>query len=198
MTNNLILLWLAAFPLMGSPGPATISLAGVGTAYGFRKGRSYLLGIIAGTFGVLIVVASGVSVLVQLIPGAIPVLTVIAALYIVYLAWNIATAPVGTLIADNQGSPTFPSGLFLSLANPKAFAAIGAVYSGHSLVENNVFADSLSKIVALFLVIVCVNTAWLAFGASLSRFLSGPNTGRLANIGFALLLIVSVGFALFT
>ena len=44
MANDLILLWLAAFPLMGSPGPATMSLAAIGAAFGWRRGLCYLSG----------------------------------------------------------------------------------------------------------------------------------------------------------
>jgi len=61
MTGKLILLWLAAFPLMGSPSPATISLAGIGTAYGFRNGVAYLIGIVLGTFSVLVMVGKLVN-----------------------------------------------------------------------------------------------------------------------------------------
>ena len=49
MTSDLALLWLAAFPLMGSPGPATLSLAAMGAAYGGRRSLSYLAGINAMT-----------------------------------------------------------------------------------------------------------------------------------------------------
>ena len=34
--RDLIFLLLAALPLMGSPGPATLSLASLGAAFGFR------------------------------------------------------------------------------------------------------------------------------------------------------------------
>ena len=56
--NNLLLLWLAALVLMGSPGPATVSLAGVGVAFGVRRGVPYLGGIMLGTFGVLVMIAT--------------------------------------------------------------------------------------------------------------------------------------------
>ncbi len=46
--ENLLLLWLAALPLMGSPGPATISLAATGSAFGIRPGLGYLSGILKG------------------------------------------------------------------------------------------------------------------------------------------------------
>ena len=137
MTNNLMLLWLAAFPLMGSPGPATISLAGIGTAFGFRQGIAYLLGIILGTVGVLVMIATGVTALLLAIPALVTILTIAAAAYIVYLAWKIAFAPVGVTKATAEQVPSFATGLILALANPKAFAAIGAVYSSHTIVEGN-------------------------------------------------------------
>ena len=71
MANALILLWLAAFPLMGSPGPATLSLAGIGTAFGFRRGVPYLLGIVAGTTVVLMMIATGVTALILADPRRI-------------------------------------------------------------------------------------------------------------------------------
>ncbi|MBX2837942.1 MAG: LysE family transporter [Gammaproteobacteria bacterium] len=183
---------------MGSPGPATISLAGIGTGFGFRKGVPYLLGIILGTVGVLILIATGVSALVLAIPAFITGLTVLATLYILYLAWKIATAPV---LASNKATSTAPSlmsGFFLAIANPKAFAAIGAVYTSHTLINGDIFADSLIKILALAVVIVIVNSAWLLLGSSFSRVLSNEKQGRIANIVFGIMLLVSVALALVT
>lgn len=196
MINDVMLLWLAAFPLMGSPGPATISLAGIGTAFGFRQGMAYLSGIILGTVGVLVMIATGVTALLLAMPTFVTVLTVAAAVYIVYLAWKIASAPVGVTDITTKQVPSFPAGLILALANPKAFAAIGAVYSSHTIIEDNLIGDSAVKIITLTLVIIIVNTVWLAFGSSFSHILTDARLGRIANIIFAVLLIVSVAFAL--
>ena len=198
MADNLALLWLAAFPLMGSPGPATMSLAGIGTAFGFRQGGPYLFGIIVGTIGVLLLIATGATALILAQPLLVKALTVVAAIYILYLAWKIATAPVGTGSVLAESAPAAFSGLMLALANPKAFAAIGAVYAGHTLFKDDLFADTVAKIVALAFVIVVVNAAWLAFGAMFSRVLNHPRYGRIANITFATMLVASVGFTLFS
>ena len=196
MANELILLWLAAFPLMGSPGPATMSLAGLGTAFGFRPSLGYLMGIIAGTMAVLIMIATGVTALVLAQPLLLTALTILAGVYILYLAWKIVTAPVGSCVVRPDQAPTFIPGFTLAIANPKAFAAIGAVYAGHTLVDDNLTVDAVYKLVALTLVIVVVNTAWLAFGAVFSRVLTNPVAGRAANVLFATLLVVSVVWAL--
>ncbi|MDQ0325858.1 threonine/homoserine/homoserine lactone efflux protein [Rhodopseudomonas julia] len=196
MANELLLLWLAAFPLMGSPGPATMSLAGLGMAFGFRSSLSYLVGIIAGTTGVLLMIATGVTTLILAQPVFLTALTILAGIYILYLAWKIATAPVGPLAPRSEQAPAFVPGFSLAIANPKAFAAIGAVYAGHTVVADDLTADAVYKLAALALVIVIVNTAWLAFGAIFSRILTNPAIGRAVNVLFAVMLVTSVAFAL--
>ena len=47
-------LLLISLAVMGSPGPATISLVAVGSVFGVRHSLEYLIGIIAGTTVVLV------------------------------------------------------------------------------------------------------------------------------------------------
>ncbi len=165
-------------------------------AFGFRQGLGYLCGVILGTNGVLLLIATGVTALVLAQPLLISAITIFAAVYILYLAWKIATAPVGAKEIAVQAAPSTVPGLVLALANPKAFAAIGAVYAGRRLIEESLLYDTLAKVVALTFVIVVVNTAWLLFGSVFSNLLNHPRLGRLANITFAIMLVASVGFAL--
>jgi len=109
------------------------------------------------------------------------VVTALAAAYILYLAYRIATAPVGVRESD-ASAPAFKSGFLLAIANPKAFAAIGAVYSGNVVIENGIIA--------------VVNYLWLAGGNAFSSVLKNPRSSRIVNIVFALLLVASVGLAL--
>ncbi len=194
--NELLLLWLAALVLMGSPGPATVSLAGVGAAFGVRNGVPYLGGVMLGTFGVLVMIATGVTGLILAVPGAAVVLTVIAVAYILYLAWKIASAPALAGSSGGAVAPAFASGFALAIANPKAFAAIGAAFVSHTLVSGTHLGDALAKVAALSVMIVVVNTAWLGFGASFATLLRTPRVARIANLTFAVLLVASVGMAL--
>jgi len=192
LTANLMLLWLAAVPLIGSPGPATMSLAAIGAAYGARAGLQYLAGIIAGTFSVLLMIATGVTGVILAVPALIWMITVVAAAYILFLAYRIATAPVMAADRPADRAPAFSGGFFLAIANPKAFAAIGAAFSGNRLLENALVFDAVGKILALLAVIVVVNPAWLMFGSVFARVLRNPRSGRVANILFAGLLVLSV------
>lgn len=195
MLTNLALLWLAALPLMGSPGPATLSTAAVGAGFGARRGLPWLAGIVAGTAVVLGLIATGVTAAVLAVPTLKTAITVAAACYILYLAWRIATAPPLAQGGAAARAPAFPGGFLLAVANPKAFAAIGAVYAGHSVVPDNLAADTVVKIAALVPVIVLVNAVWLVFGTLVAKTLHDPTKSRIANITFAVLLVASVALA---
>ncbi len=192
MIENLIVLLLTALPLMGSPGPATLSSAAVGSAYGAARGVPYVAGICAGTTTVLLIVATGVTGVVFAVPGALPVITVAAAAYILYLAWKIATAPPLASRGEAGKAPSFIPGYLLAIANPKAYAAIGAVFSSVTVIETDLTTDAVVKFVALSILVVIINNTWMLFGAAFARYLSSPRLGRAINITFAVLLVVSV------
>ena len=187
---------LAAIALAGSPGPATLSLAAAGAAFGAPRVAGYFAGILLGMVGVMAIVASGVVGLVLAVPGATPVVTAAAALYFVWLAWRIATAPPLTDDAGDRRPPSFMGGLGLSLINPKGYAAMAALFSGFVMLRQSVALDVAVKIALLTGLIAAVNITWLLTGALLTRFFRDPRTNRIVNVTFAILLLVSVGLAL--
>ncbi len=196
MGENLALLLATAIPLMGSPGPATLSLAALGSAFGWRASLPYLGGIVLGTSVVLGVVASGVSGLLLASPTAVTLVAAAGSIYILYLAWRIATAPP---LAAGHGSgraPSLAGGLLLGMANPKAYAAIGAVYSSRTLVADDLLADGIGKVTVLFVTLVVVNSLWLLFGSLFASFLADARLSRLVNLCLAALLVLSVVAAL--
>ena len=86
-------------------------------------------------------------------------------------------------------------GLLLAIANPKAFAAIGAAYASVVIVPDRLGLDASAKLAALFGVILIVNSSLLVLGAFLARLLRHPRCGRAINLLFALLLVLSVVMA---
>jgi threonine/homoserine/homoserine lactone efflux protein len=187
---------LAAVALAGSPGPATLSLAASGAAFGVRRVAGYLVGIGVGMVAVMAITASGVVGLMMAVPGMAPVVTITAAAYFLWLAWRIATAP--PLIEGNaqRRPPSFGAGFTLSLINPKGYAAMAALFSGFVLLRDRVTADAAVKIAVLTAVITVVNVLWLMSGAALTRFFRDPRTNRIVNVAFAVLLLASVALAL--
>src|SRR5262249_31326866 len=149
----------SAAALMASPGPATLSVAATSAAYGFRRSLPYVTGINLGTIFVLLAMALGASTLLYALPGiALPV-SIAASLYILYLAYRIATAPPLT-VKSNGLSPGVMPGLLLAMANPKAYLAIGAVYSKTVLTPSSAVSDALLKCVILSAAIIIIHMVW--------------------------------------
>jgi threonine/homoserine/homoserine lactone efflux protein len=187
---------LAGLALAGSPGPNTLSLAATGAAFGVRRGLVYLIGLTAGMVAVMGIAATGMIGLLMTVPGAAPAVTIIVATYFLYLAFRIATA---SPLSDDSGQrrqPSLAAGLFLSLVNPKGYAAMAAMYSGFTLKPDDLWLDAAAKTIVLTTIIVAVNLAWLVAGAALTRLFRDPRTNRIVNVAFAVLLLLSVAFAL--
>lgn len=188
---------LAALALAGSPGPATLSLAAAGAAFGARRSLGYMAGLVAGMVLVMAIAATGVTGVLLALPGATPVVIGAAAAYFTYLAFRIATAPPLTDDSGGGRQPSFLSGVFLSLVNPKGYAAMAALFSGFVLVRERLELDAALKTIVLLAIIAAVNAAWLFAGAALTRLFREPRANRAINLTFAILLIASVAAALF-
>lgn len=185
---------LAGLALAGSPGPATLSLAATGAAFGGRRGLGYMAGIIIGMLGVIAIVAGGLARLVLAWPGIGPIVITLSALYFLYLAYRIAMAPPLADKAGQGAAPNFAAGLLLSLINPKGYAAMAALFSGFVLADEQI-RDLGLKVATLLAVMVGVNLAWLYAGAAMTRLFREPRTNRAINVAFAVLLVASVALA---
>jgi threonine/homoserine/homoserine lactone efflux protein len=180
-------LLLASLLIMGSPGPATISLTAAGSAYGLRRSLGYLAGIVVGTALVLLAVATGITAALLAIPAMRPVLIAISAAYILWLAFKVATAPA-LAAGPAAGSPSFAGGALLGVANPKAWVAIAAVFASARL-AGAAATDAAEKVVLLSGMIVVINAAWLLVGASLAPALRDPRRARVVNVVLATALV---------
>jgi threonine/homoserine/homoserine lactone efflux protein len=187
---------LAGLALAGSPGPATLSLAATGAAFGAWRGVGYMTGVNLGMVAVMGITASGVVGLLLALPGATPIVLTLSAGYFAYLAFRIATAPPLAEAGGQNRQPSFAGGLFLSLVNPKGYAAMAGLFSSFVLIRERLALDVAAKIVVLAVIIAAVNIAWLVAGAVLTRFFRDPRTNRIVNVCFAVMLIASVAAAL--
>ncbi len=192
--DAIVSLVLASAALMGSPGPATISVAAVASAYGVRRSLGYVLGLVAGTSVVLVCVATGVTAALLAVPALEVALIAGAAAYILWLAYRIATAPS---LADQQlaaGAPSSAGAVLLAVANPKAWVAIAAVFTTARLADGAT-ADAVAKTAVLGAMIVVIMVGWLLAGASLSSLLREARRARAVNVTLATALVVTTVLA---
>ncbi|MGI9318984.1 MAG: LysE family translocator [bacterium] len=179
-----------------SPGPATLSMAAVGSAFGFTRGVPYLMGCASGLIMVMIAVAIGLAQLVEVFPGIGYAAGLLGVGYIFFLAYRIATQDPGTSKLNSPGSPGFLAGIIVSLSNPKGWAVMGALFSSLGPINNVITSNVLIRISILCAITVLGNLAWTMLGDRLSSVVTDPARGRMINRMFALLLVVSVIWAL--
>ena len=184
---------LAMFAFVSSitPGPNNTMLMASGANFGFRATVPHLAGVALGFVFMLLAVGLGLGGVFLAFPWLHDVLAVVGGLYMLWLAWKIATAK-GLGGGDGQGKPqTFWQAAAFQWVNPKAWAKALTAVTAYAPRENyslNIFVVSL-----VFLSIngPCV-AIWTGFGVGLRRFLDRPAVLKAFNVTMAVLLLVSL------
>ena len=189
--GTLVLISLA---IMGSPGPATISLIAAGSVRGVRRSFPYLFGIIVGTTLVLVAVATGITAALLAVPAIGSVLIWISVAYVLWLAYQIATAPPLSKLTGASNAFSFMGGAILGIANPKAWVAIAAVFASVHLADAPT-NDAAAKIVVLTVMIIAICATWLVAGRSIAPLLRDPRRARLVNAALAVGLVGATALA---
>jgi threonine/homoserine/homoserine lactone efflux protein len=194
LAENLSAFVIAAFALTGSPGPATLGLSAAAAAFGLRRCLGLAAGIIVGVLLVFAAAAAGLTGLILAQPLLGPLVKGASVLYMLWLAWSIATAPPLAEGAPGD-APSFWGGMFLGVGNPKAYAAMAALSSGFVLAAPP-RADAFLKAGILLAVMIVVDLAWLLAGSTLARTMRSPAWSRAINVIFAVSLLASVAVGL--
>jgi len=175
-----------------TPGPNNAMLMTTGLNFGFRRGLPHLLGVSIGFAVMALAVGLGLGALFLAYPAVYLVLKYAGAAYLLYLAWQIATA--GPIDEDGKASGrpiTFLAAAAFQWLNPKGWVmAVGAVsaYAGVARFPFNVLL-----IAFLFGGLGVLSSAtWLGFGSALQRLFTNPRAVRAVNIAMALLLVASL------
>src|SRR5258708_107511 len=187
---------LEAVAVMGTPGPSTMAVMATAASFGVPPPLGLLSAAIAGPFALLLAVAAGVGALLISIQGLGFLLTLASAVYILYLALKIATAPPLSKQTADAAAPSLAAGFLLAIANPKAWFAIAAVFTGSTLLESSRGLDALLKAAVLAVMIVFIHLCWLLGGVSLAGFLRDPPRSRIVNVVFGLILVGTTVLAL--
>lgn len=119
----------------GSPGPATLSIAGTSMDYGRKAGLIFALGILAGSASLGLAAASGMSAVMLANAWVFEVLRYFGAAYLLYLAskaLSSAMRPNSAMLTKSHGGTgarIFSRGLLIHLTNPKAILTWGSIYA---------------------------------------------------------------------
>lgn len=197
MTEAVLLLCGATLAVLGSPGPAPVALAATGASFGPRRGLRFLVGILIGLAGVAVLTALGVAALLRRDGPLAAILLSLSLGYFVYVAYKIARAPLD--VGDGTASsaaPTARDGLVLNLTNPKAYAAIAALYAGFGLPLSPAWVSVVLTGGLVLLIGAIIDAAWLIGGGALAPLFANPRVGRPLRIAMAALMLLAVGASL--
>jgi len=135
ITTGFVAIWIAWLMAGGSPGPATMGIAGTAMNEGRRAGLAFALGICAGSAAWGIAAALGLSAIML---ANVWVFEVIRYIGVTYLGWLAFKALRRALTSDEValGNPVtgsyrtiFAKGAAIHLTNPKAILSWGSIYA---------------------------------------------------------------------
>ena len=182
-TANLVLFALAATVLLGSPGPGIAALISVGRRKGLVGGLRFYGGLQVGLATAAAIAAAGLFSAVQALPFAQRALAIVATAYLLFLAWQIATAPVGDP-EDAKASDlaeTALGGALLGVTNPKAYIAFASLMAAYPIVRQRQTLDLGIKWLVCVVVMVVVDLAWLGLGVAVGKARLSPGAERAMN-----------------
>ena len=186
----------AVFFLIITPGPGVLSVAGVGSAFGFRQGASYIAGLFVGTNLVALAVVSGLATILLANQNIRIVLLVASVAYLVYLATRIAFAGSRIAFGKAESAPGFLAGVILQTVNPKAYAVNTTLLTGFAFWPGNLAVETALKFQIMNMVWLPIHFLWLYAGMVLHRLNLDPTVQRRVNIAMAASLLVVVALAL--
>ena len=106
---------IAVIFLLITPGPGVLSLAGVGSAFGYANGVRYLVGLFIGTNLVCLGVITGLAAVLLAEPSLRVALTLVSAGYLLWLAFRIAFAGAKLAFIDRPAPPGIRGGIILAM-----------------------------------------------------------------------------------
>ncbi|MGB0660706.1 MAG: LysE family translocator [Mangrovicoccus sp.] len=181
---------LFVFAASITPGPNNLMLLASGANFGLRRSLPLMIGISQGHAFMALILGLGVAQIFALVTGAKLVLTLASILYMLYLAYKIATAAPPSEQSDTGHPLSFVQGAAFQLVNPKGWAMALTAVTIYRPVEG------LAGAFVAWAVIATVNTVsvttWAMLGQQTQRILTSPARLRLFNRSMAALLIMSL------
>ena len=188
----LLFIIVAAF----TPGPNNIIALGIGFNWGFKKVIPHIFGVTIGFPVMLLLIGFLLKPILEKYSLIFTVLKFISAIYILYLAYKIATAPIEIDEQNSKKPITFLESLAFQWINPKAWAGALATITLYIPKDNYNLALILAAITSAISIIFAI-ALWGYMGKKIKILLSKKSHVKLFNYIMAITLCLSVFMILF-
>ena len=159
--ESMLAFTILVFLLVLTPGPAVLSLAGIGGAFGYQAGIKYLVGLVIGYHIVTTAVISGLASVAFSAPWMQILLIIASAGYLGFLAFHIAFSGSQISFIKLKKKPGLMAGVGLQLVNPKAYAVNTALMSGFSFYNDNILVEIAIKLFIMNAIWILLHLCWL-------------------------------------
>lgn len=182
-----------------TPGPNNIMTLHSGARYGIKRTVPLVLGIQFGFALMIAIIAFGSAIILSRIEGAATLLRIVCFVYLMYLAWRIASSPPPNLDAPLEAeleSGAKPirmiEAMLFQWVNPKAWAVAVATVGTYGFL----FGDTLSTMLGFagtFLALGLPSSfAWACGGTLIGKLLRSPAHYRVFSVTAAIAMIAAV------
>lgn len=176
----------------GTPGPNNTIVMASGAAYGFKRTLPAILGVNVGFPSMVMLVGIGLGQALDQWPIILDILRPIGILYLLWLAWKIATGPTDLKLKQEAKPPGFVQMALFQFVNPKAWTLSVAALSTFTG-----FWDSfLLEVTVIALVAVAFGApftvGWTLLGVGAGKVISRPKHMLIFNLVMSVLLVASV------
>lgn len=169
----------------GSPGPSIAALVARVISKGFRDVLPFLAAMWIGEAIWLSLAVFGLAVVAQTFQLAFVVVKWGGVAYLAWLAWKMWTAPVSSHATDmpteDSAWKLFFAGMAVTLGNPKIMMFYLALLPTIIDLASVTFIGWLELTLAMVVVLVTIDAAWVLAAAQARKLLRSPRAMRFAN-----------------
>ena len=190
----LLAIMLFAFVTSVTPGPNNMMLLASGVNYGFRLTLPHMFGISIGHCVMLVCVGIGFGGLLLRFPFIYTAIKVLGFVYMLYLAWTIATSnsnPAEGNVDNNSKPLSFIGAVAFQWVNPKAWVMAIGFFSNYITKEAGI--ETIVMCSLLFSIVNLPSIAvWALLGSRMRKLFAIKVYAKIFNVTMAALLVAAM------
>jgi len=164
-----------------------------GLTFGYKRTVPHMLGVVLGFPLMTILVGLGLGEFFKTYPFAFSVLKVLGMLYLLFLAWKIATSSPEFKKNDEDSQPLkFLPIVFFQWMNPKNWIKIITAMSVYVTSVEYASIQIIIISIIFFLTVLVSANSWALGGVVLKKLIKSPKGIKRFNIVMAMILVLSL------
>ncbi|RAV27776.1 LysE family translocator [Sinomicrobium soli] len=191
MNIDTFIAWLGVMlPLMISPGPANIVLAGAGMKQGVKNSIPLIIGINTVIVSYSLIIGLGLGEFLRSYPKLLFGIKMAGIVYIFYLSYKFLVIKNFNSAKANTKVYTFYDGLILQLLNPKGILMLFLMFSLFLNPNKNQAIQVLSMVLMLLILAIFCHIIWVTGGNAITKFIKHEKSQKIVNYIFSISLSI--------